>query len=371
MSEQIILYGDHLLTGIGEPPIVNGAVVMERGKVLCSGPFHEMFNRYPLARRVGGAGKVVIPGLIDSHQHGRGLTSIQRGVPDGPLEEWLVRLRGLWPVSPYLATSLAAIRLLKSGVTTAMHHFASGGIVPLHEEMAACLNAYRDVGLRVTFTFDFRDINSYVYQSDDTFLATLPPGLAEVIRSQLPGRVLPSPSESSEWIEDIRAQYTSPTIQFALGPQGADWASDALLRDISEFSQKHRMPVHTHMLETRRQRQSSLMTYGRTPVQRLSQFGLLTSDTSLAHMVWVDESDLDLLERSGACIAHNPASNLRLRSGRAPVQQMIERGIRVGIGMDGMGLSDRSEFFHDLRLFAALHFETSAIFERAAGPTPW
>jgi len=359
MSEHLILQGDFVVVSAAEAPILHGGVLCEGGKVVAVGPSDDLVRRHPDAAIVGGKGDVVIPGLIDAHQHGRGISNIQRGIPDGFLEQWLTRLRGLWPVDPYRATALAATRLLRSGVTTAMHHFASGGVLPLREEMIACLRAYRDVGLRVTFTFDFRDRFSYVYADDDAFLASLPETLSRRLRARLPSRVLPMPAESRDFIKEIRAEFESPTIRFALGPQGSDWASDALLAGLADLAQSEALPLHTHMLETSLQAQASAAVHGVTAVQRLKAFGLLGNNTSLAHMVWVDQADLDTLHDTGTAIVHNPASNLRLRSGIAPVPALLARDIAVGIGMDGMSLSDRSNFFEDLRLCAALHFETS------------
>jgi 5-methylthioadenosine/S-adenosylhomocysteine deaminase len=119
------------------------------------------------------------------------------------------------------------------------------------------------------------------------------------------------------------------------------------------------LPIHSHMLETRLQREASLREHGKSPVKRFAELGLLGPRTSLAHMVWADAEDLDIVRDAGAAIVHNPASNLRLRSGVAPVSDMLERGIPVGIGMDGMSISDRGDFFQDLRLCGSLHFKPS------------
>lgn len=351
--------GGYVVVSADEAPIKNGAVLVENGKVAAVGPSDDFIGRYPEAAVIGSASDVVIPGLIDAHQHGRGISNIQRGISDCFLEQWLTRLRGLWPVDPYLATSMAAIRLLRTGVTTAMHHFVSGGVIPLREEMTACLRAYRDVGLRVTFTFDFRDRHSFVYDDDDAFVRSLPLSLSSAVKMQLPSRVIPLPAQSRDFVREVRAAFESPTMRFAIGPQGPDWASDALLAELVDFADSEGLPLHTHMLETRIQAQASLKTQGMTAVQRFSRFGLLGPQTSLAHMVWVDEADLDVLQKTGTAIVHNPASNLRLRSGIAPVPAMLEHGLSVAIGMDGMSMSDRSDFFEDLRLCASLHFDSS------------
>ena len=351
--------GGYVVVSADAAPIKDGGVLVEDGKVASIGRADELVQRFPDAAVLGSAGDVVIPGLIDAHQHGRGISNIQRGVDDSFLEQWLTRLRGLWPVDPYLSTSIAAIRLLRSGVTTAMHHFVSGGFIPLRDEMTACLKAYRDIGLRVTFTFDFRDQHSYVYAEDNAFVGGLSSSLSSAVKAQLPPRTIPLPARSRDFVREVRAAFESSTILFALGPQGADWASDTLLAELADLAGSEGLPIHTHMLETRLQAQASLQTHGVTAVQRFNRFGLLCPRTSLAHMVWVDEPDLDILSAAGTAIVHNPASNLRLRSGIAPVPAMLQRGLVVGIGMDGLSMSDRSDFFEDLRLCASLHFDSS------------
>jgi cytosine/adenosine deaminase-related metal-dependent hydrolase len=359
LKNRVILSGDYVVTSFDAPPLANAGVAVEGDRVAAVGDVAELKTRFGNARVFGGTGMVVIPGLIDAHQHGRGVTNIQRGVPDGFLEQWLVRLRGLWPVDPYVATAMAAVRLLRTGVTTALHHLTSAGVIPLRDEMEACLRAYRDIGIRATFTFDFRDRHTYVYEADERFLGSLPIDLATSFRDRLPPRTLPRPSTSRDFVREIRNEWTSPTLKFALGPQGGDWSSDELLAEIGAFARQEDMPIHTHMLETRLQRLAGLKEHGVGEVERFRRLGLLSQSTSLAHMVCVDDSDLDIVADSGASIVHNPASNLRLRSGIAPVLAMLRKGIPVAVGMDGMSISDQSDFFQDLRLCSKLHFSIS------------
>ena len=352
-----ILSGDLVVTGVDEPVITDGAVLVDGERVVAIGSVAQMRSRNPGAEERGGPGHVVIPGLIDAHQHGRGVTNIQRGVPDGFLEQWLIRLRGLWPMDPYLTTLVAALRLIRSGVTTAMHHFASTGVVPFEEEIDATLRAYRDAGMRVTFTLDFRDRNYYVYAPDSEFLSSLPSALAGAVSKQLPPRVLPKPSEVMALLSKVRRSWGSPKLRLALGPQGGEWSSDESLKDVAAFARAESLPIHTHMLESRLQRHASLREHGISAVERFARLGLLGANTSLAHMVWVTDLDLDIVRDAGAAIVHNPASNLRLRSGIAPVLRMLRRGIPVAIGMDGMSLSDQGDYFQDLRLCRSLHFD--------------
>lgn len=355
--KRLILIGDYVVEKAGARPVPDGAVVIENERVVKIISATLARNLYPDANFLGGPGNVVIPGLIDAHQHGRGVTSIQRGVADDQLERWLTRLRGLWPMDIYLTTAIAAARLLRSGVTTAMHHFASTGVVPFEEELRASLQAYHDVGIRVTFTLDFRDQNSYVYAPDHEFLERLPKVLARRFLEKLPPRNLPTPAEVFALLPQLRLDWPSARIKFALGPQGPEWSSDASLGMISDFSRAEALPVHTHVLETRLQRDASFRNHGMSAITRLSKLGLLKADTSLAHMVWASDSDLATVKGAGAIIVHNPASNLRLKSGIAPVLLMLRNRIPVAIGMDSMSISGQSDFFQDLRLCQNLHFD--------------
>jgi cytosine/adenosine deaminase-related metal-dependent hydrolase len=354
--KRLILTGDYVVEKAGAAPIADGAVVIENERVTEIMPAARAQSLYSDATFLGGPGHVVIPGLIDAHQHGRGVTNIQRGVADGQLELWLTRLRGLWPMDVYLTTAIAAVRLLRSGVTTAMHHFSSAGFMPFEEELRASLQAYHDVGIRVTFTLDFRDRSSYVYAPDHEFLDGLPKDIAQIFLEKLPPRNLPKPAEILALLPKLRRDWPSSRIKFALGPQGLEWSSDASLCEISDFARAEALPFHTHVLETRLQREASFRNHGMSSIARLSKLGLLKAESSLAHMVWASDSDLAIVKDAGAIVVHNPASNLRLKSGIAPVLAMLRNGIPVAIGMDGMSISDQSDIFQDLRLCQNLHF---------------
>lgn len=360
--QRLLLAGDYVVTGSDEPPISDGAILVDGERIATIGPGDELRARYPDVAMIGGPGHVVLPGFIDAHQHGRGLTSMQLGVADGPLEEWLIRLRGVRPTDVYLSTALAALRLVRSGVTTTLHHHVHTGTMPYQAELVASLQAYRDVGIRVTFTVDSRDRNSYVYAPDDGFLGGLTSDLAASARDLLPPRVLPPAPEVLALLPGLERDWGSTRLRLALGPQGLQWCSDDLLERVA-VALREGWPVHMHLLETRRQREYARRTYGMSAVARLAELGLLGPNTSFAHVIWVDEGDLELLGASGAAVVHNPGSNLRLRSGVAPVLPMLRRRIPVAVGMDGMSLSDRGDYFADLRLCRGLHFDPDGSLE--------
>jgi 5-methylthioadenosine/S-adenosylhomocysteine deaminase len=352
----LLLVGDYVVVHPDSDTIPDGAVLVDGDRVVAVGAAPELRARAPDAQQLGGRGLVVMPGLIDAHEHGHGVTNVQGGVPDGPLERWLIRLRGLWPMDTYASTALAALRLLRTGVTTVLHHHAYAGAQPYRADLEASLRAYAALGIRATFALDLRDRNTYVYAPDDQWLATLPPDLAGAIRERLPPPAVPPAREVLSLLPELEHAWASDRLKLALGPRGGQWCSEGSLRLVAAARERG-AGVHMHLLETRLQREYFTRTYGRSAPAWLAELGLVGPNTSLAHGVWVSEADLDLLAAGGATLVHNPASNLRLRSGVAPVLAMLRHRIPVAVGMDGASLSDRGDYFTDLRLCRALHFD--------------
>jgi cytosine/adenosine deaminase-related metal-dependent hydrolase len=109
-----------------------------------------------------------------------------------------------------------------------------------------------------------------------------------------------------------------------------------------------------HMLETRCQRLYAYRTWGTSFVEHLDAIGALGDWLTLAHMVWVDDGDLPLLNERHVGVAHNPSSNLRLHSGIAPLHAFLRAGIAVGVGLDGHALDDDQDYWRELRLAGTL-----------------
>src|SRR5271155_279050 len=151
------------------PPIENGALYAEAGRIVAIGPYDELQRRYPAARRIGDARHVVVPGFVNAHAHGRGLTTWQLGQPDEPLEPRIVEFvyrraqesghapGGAAPNpggAPYLDTLYACAKQIASGITTTVHshQYMDGPVDAFEAETRPVLDAYRDSGLRCAFT---------------------------------------------------------------------------------------------------------------------------------------------------------------------------------------------------------------------------
>jgi 5-methylthioadenosine/S-adenosylhomocysteine deaminase len=147
--------------------VEDGAVLVREGLVAEVGPFAALVRRVAPDEVLGSSEHVVIPGLVNGHHH-IGLTPVQLGVPDAPLELWFItRLAGR-DVDPYLDTLYSAFEMLASGVTTVQHIFGwpRGGIPATAERIARILAAYADVGMRVSFALAVRDQNFLSYEPE-------------------------------------------------------------------------------------------------------------------------------------------------------------------------------------------------------------
>jgi cytosine/adenosine deaminase-related metal-dependent hydrolase len=144
-------------------------------------------------------------------------------------------------------------------------------------------------------------------------------------------------------------------VRLLLSPSNLQWVSDDLFQRIKEAARRYGTGIHMHLAETAYQRAYALRTLGKTPVAYLHHLGVLGPELSCAHGVWLSDADLELLADAGSVICHNPSSNLRLRSGIAPVNRMLERGVTVALGADSSGLNDDQELLQEVRLASALH----------------
>jgi cytosine/adenosine deaminase-related metal-dependent hydrolase len=138
-------------------------------------------------------------------------------------------------------------------------------------------------------------------------------------------------------------------------PVGVQWCSDNLLVAIKQAAGD--APIQIHMLETRYQQTYGQRKFGSTLVAHLAELGFLNKNVACAHSVWLTDNDIRLLADYQAMVIHNPSSNMRLRSGLCRVLDLLDAGVRVGIGLDGAGLNDDQDLFLEMRLVKGLAYE--------------
>jgi 5-methylthioadenosine/S-adenosylhomocysteine deaminase len=345
------------VTGRDEAQVIDdGAVFQRDGTIVEVGPYDELASKHRPDEILGSAEHLVLPGLVNSHHH-VGLTTVQLGATDDALELWLVRRMAARDVDPYLDTLYSAFELIESGVTTVQHiHGRARGPIENVERVAdRILKAYQDIGMRVSYSYMVRDQNRLVLEDDEAFVARLPESIAPDVADFLRGQAIPL-EDLCAWFEALRTRYDSEErVEIQLAPANLHWCSDRALAALHELAMRHRVGVHMHLVETAYQKEYARRRGGTTALRYLHERGLLGSHLTLGHGVWLSEEDVELAAETGTMICHNPSSNLRLRSGVAPVNRFLQHGVRVALGMDEAGINDDRDMLQEMRLALRLH----------------
>lgn len=326
-----------------KPILERQQLVIDRGVIAQIGS-RIPIERYDREERIDCSGMIVMPGLVNAHSH---LTEIlQRSLRDNVrMEVWrgyrtlTEEKADLQPEEIGAAAELACAEMLKSGVTAVLDHFSTSPGLSVGK-MHAILRAFGKTGIRGVLAPSLRD---------QDFVQLI------ISRSH---RHKPSQRKSEEnWreqflqiLEDVRK--SSGTSGLVLGPSSPLNCSDSLLREVVDMADRHDLAIHTHFLETKLQCWGARKLYSEGLGKRLNKLGFLSPRLSAAHCVWLDETEMDLMASSGASIVHNPASNLKLGSGIAPVIELKRRGVNVALGTDGGDTSDSYSIFDQMRLAA-------------------
>lgn len=302
-----------------------------------------------------GGDLVALPPLANAHDHARPVPASSFGNAGRPLETWLHRLALLPAVDPYVSAAVSLGRSALGGAGAVMVHYTRvNGPMPLPDEAAEVARAARDIGLRIGFATAMRDRNPLVYGDHEAVLAALPEAQRSAVTARLM-RTPPPPAEQVALADAVAARIDGPMVNAQYGPAAPHWCSDALLAAVAEASTRNGRRIHMHLLETRYQREWADREHPEGIVVHLDRLGLLSPRLTLAHCTWARPAELDLLAERGVTIAVNTASNLGLRSGIAPVGEMVRRGCRVAMGLDGLAFAEDDDALSEMRLMWALH----------------
>jgi cytosine/adenosine deaminase-related metal-dependent hydrolase len=338
--------------------IEDGAVFQRDGEIVEIGRYSDLKQRHDPDEVIGGPGFVVIPGMVNAHHH-MGLTPFQLGSLDMPLETGIFAEWSSREVDPYLDTIWCALQMIESGITTVMHNQAmvrTPSDLDFYDSNARIVDAYEDSGMRVAFSLYNRDQHFFTSQDDDVFLGSLPSELAARAREGMAARPITLEDHLSA-SEMLIANKASDRTRIFISPHNVHWCSDDYLMAIKEFATRHNTGLHIHLQETAYQKMYGDEHWGKTPLAHLNDLGFLGPELSCAHGVWLTDSDIDLLAETGTSICHTPSSELRLNSGIAPINRMLERGINVAIGIDEAGINDDNDILQEMRLVQKIHRE--------------
>jgi 5-methylthioadenosine/S-adenosylhomocysteine deaminase len=343
-----------------------GAIVIDGDRLSYVGPMEWMpadsFDRMVEADRM-----IAMPGMVNAHCHSP--ANLVRGMmPSKPLEIWRTyyraSLRDMREEDFYASALLGGMEMLKSGATTVLDHFF-GNQACRFMGAGAAIQAMRDLGLRHVVSLTL---------SDKNYEETIPLGNTGADLGDEIKRMSASEAKGTQaWLEDCEAFIEAFHVPEKLttvcpGPSAVQRCTDELLTRSAEMARKRNLPMHIHLAETKAQAVVGRRIYGTSLLTHLDALGVLAPNLSLAHSIWIEPTDINLFAKRGATPVHNPASNLRIGSGLAPIKQFIAAGVNIGLGTDGAASNDGQSMFDAMRLTALIHNQAGTDFRQWVSP---
>jgi len=324
MAETLIKGADCIVTMDDQRRELHGADLLLRDGVIAAiGPDlphgdAEMFHA---------KGRIVTPGLVNTHHHlYQTLTRAVPGAQDALLFGWLQRLYPIWarfgPEEMFVSAQVGLAELALSGCTLTSDHLY---LYPNGARLDDTIAAARDVGLRFHATRGAMSIG-------ETDGGLPPDALVESEQAIL--------TDSIRVIDAYHDPAPGAMIRVGVAPCSPFSVSRELMRDAAVLARDKGVMMHTHLAENDEDIAYSLEKFGCRPGQYAQDLGWTGDDVWHAHCVKLDGQEIDLFARSGTGVAHCPCSNCRLGSGIAPVRQMRDAGVTVGLGVDGSASND-------------------------------
>ncbi|WGW11397.1 amidohydrolase [Saxibacter everestensis] len=312
-----------------------GAIAITGNRIAAVGPEIELAG-WEATTRIDCAGKALIPGFVDGHNHL--YQSLAKGLGEGmSIVPWLCEF--MWPYSIAMQPSdaiagvrLGAIEAARAGITTVIdNHYAPAD----PETTLAVAETIEQVGLRGAVA---RGI-----VGEPSRIAKRRGQPAELFRYS-------AIDELAITRECIEARPSGEKVAIWPAPLNLTYVEPSLVRGAIELAAELGTRWHTHCCEGSGDPGSYVEEYGQRPVQWLADEGLLDERATLAHAVWLDDSEIDSIAAAGAGVAHNPASNAYLASGTMRLRDLLDRGVPVSLGTDGPSCGHREDMFEAMKL---------------------
>jgi cytosine/adenosine deaminase-related metal-dependent hydrolase len=351
----IILQGGWVLTDPAKGTVIrDGAVRIEAGAVAEAGDAATLIARHPNAEIIGSPDDIVMPGLIDAHSHGRGLSPIQKGVLYDYLENAFLDWSSMAYLPNELCAALSAVRHLRYGCT-AIHHTGWNDEGPnATAEARKAILAYREAGIRLAYSPAVRNRNKFCVD-EQAFCATLPDDLQAFVRPMIGYDADATEDGYMAQFEALHAEFDGPMSRVFHGPSWAHGTTEKFFGRVRDSAAtKGGIPIHIHTLQTPHQRAYGFKAFGKSLVAYLDDLGLIAPNVTLGHAVWLSEADIALLAAKGASTTHHASCNLHVRNGIAPVFAMLRAGVNVAMGIDDKSINDDDDPFMELRLGSML-----------------
>jgi len=280
-------------------------------------PAKEFAQKHPNLKQIDATGKIVMPGLINTHTHVA--MALLRGISDDvPLMEWLEQ--HIWPIEGKMGyqevldgAKLGILEMLMGGTTT---------FVDMYPYEEAVAEAAENAGIRALVCPCPMDFRMEHFEND--------------------------------WRQVQKRFSGSRTVSMWMGPHAIYTLTDKNLQRSISLSKELGIGSHVHLAETQTEQDNCAAQHGMSPTEYLEKQGLFTTKTLAAHCVVMSDHDIEILAKNGVSVAHNPQSNMKLASGIAPVKKMLDAGVNVAIGTDGASSNNDLDMWEEMRTASLL-----------------
>jgi len=358
MTDTIIMRGAYAITDprLGASGVIPaGAVVIIGGIVKQTGRFAEISPKYPGADTIGDGTQLLMPGLVDAHSHGRGLSPIQKGVRNDFLENALFDWAYMPILPPELTAAICALRHLRSGCTLLHHNgFDDDGAEGARRAHIA-IRTYLSTGIRLAFSPGVRD-ESKLAMGGEEFIETLPPDLKAEAR---PFVFFDNEALTDSYFrlfDELYETYNNTETRILLAPCWAHGASEAFLRCVrAKADERGGVMIHMHLLQSPVQKAYGLRRHGKPTVVWLDDLGLVERNVVYGHAIHVTEAEIELMGRRKVSVTSHPSCNFHMRNGITPVMPLRAAGVNVAMGLDDKTINDDEDAVMELRMMHKVH----------------
>ncbi|MEL7564641.1 MAG: putative aminohydrolase SsnA [Dehalobacterium sp.] len=342
----LIANGMVLTLGKSNQVIPDGGVLIQDSKIIEVGQTQDLHNRFPGAEYIDARGKIIMPGMINTHMHlystfARGMDAKSR-----PPQNFGDILEGLWWKLDKLLTLddvyysglMPLIECIKTGTTTIIDHHASP--MAITGSLSTLAKAAKETGVRAAFCYEVSDRDG-----------------KEITEEGI--------KENVDFIASCQAN-PDPMVAGMFGLHASFTLSDQTLNKCREEAKRLGAGFHLHVAEGKEDLEDSLTKYGVRVVERLEKFEVLGPKTIAVHCVHINDHEIDLLKTSQTQVVHNPESNMGNAVGVTPVLKMLSHGVKVGLGTDGY----TCDMFESGKVANVLHKHAAANPSVAWGEVP-
>ncbi|MGI9354390.1 MAG: amidohydrolase family protein [Rhizobiaceae bacterium] len=322
MGQEVILKADYVITMDRENRVIkDGAVLVRNGKIEAVGQWSDIEVAHPGVTVRSGGDRILMPGIVNGHCH----SGLLRGTAEGlPVWDWLRMFidpmhRVLNAEEAEAASWLCYAESALSGTTT---------IVDMWRYMHGSARASESLGTRAVLV-------PYVGEHPDyNYFETL---------------------DSNEQLLSEWHRKCDGRINVWVGLEHLFYATEDKYRDFIDLAKKYDTGFHTHSNEAEIELREMDKRYGKRSIHVLRDLGFFEPrNTLLAHCVWLDDSEIEVLAEHSVGVAHNPVSNMKLASGIAPVEKLLDAGVNVSIGTDGEKENNNLDMFDDIKCTSLL-----------------